>query len=74
MTLGRGIAMHIFAVAIGAFDPAGIVGDLQPDPRMAQRAVAAVAGDPVLFDELRFWRFECHCVAVLVVVAVRGMD
>ncbi len=50
----------ISAVAIGAFDPAGVFGDLQPDARMAQCTFAAITGDTRGFDDLGFRRFDCH--------------
>ena len=47
-------------VAVAAFDPADVVGDGQPDPGMAERSAAAVAGDAFRGDDFGFWRVDWH--------------
>lgn len=37
--------MHITAIAIAAFDPAGLMRDLEPDAGVAKGGRAAVTGD-----------------------------
>lgn len=65
------ILMHIFAVAIGAFNPTRIFRDLQPDPRVAP--CAAIAGNTITVDNLGFRRWNAHRLAVLLAVAPTGM-
>jgi len=54
------IAVHIFAIAIGAFDPALFQRDLEPDTRMPQRAPAPVTGNAVAIDKFRLWCLDRH--------------
>lgn len=52
--------MDVFTVAIRALDPTGLSGDAQPDTRMTKRALSAVAGNAVAFDNLCLWRLYRH--------------
>lgn len=51
---------HVFAIAVRAFDKTGVFGNVQPDPRMPQRAFAPVAGHARGFHNLGFGRFDRH--------------
>jgi len=53
------IAVDVFRVAIGAFDPALFVGDLQPDLWMAIHP-ATVTGNAVFIDNYGFGGFGGH--------------
>jgi hypothetical protein len=54
------IVMDEFAVAISTFDPALVMGDLQPDPWMAQGTLAAVTGNAVGVYDPGFGRILAH--------------
>lgn len=54
------ILVHIFGVAIRAFDKPVLCGDLQIDPRMTQRAFAAVTGHAKSINNLGFGGFDGH--------------
>ena len=54
------LRMHKFAVAIATFDPAAILGDLQPDTRMPKRAFAAVTGHTPSVHNAGFGRWKGH--------------
>ena len=56
------IRMDEFAIAVAAFDPAAILGDLQPDARMTKRAFAAVAGHAPSVHDAGFGRLQGHGV------------
>ena len=60
IALTRVATQNIFAVTIGAFDPAALPGNLQPDARVTQCAFATVTGDTSGFNNLGFGRFECQ--------------
>ena len=49
-------------VAIAAFDPALILGDLQPHTGMTQSTFAAVTGNTIGIDDFSFRRVLAHCV------------
>ena len=57
--------MNEAAVAIGAFDPALVVRDRQPDARMAQSPFATVTGHTPGFDDLGFRGGNGHCNAFI---------
>ena len=52
--------MDIFAIAIGAFNPARIDRDRQPHARMSQSAFSAITGDPVGLNNLGLRRINAH--------------
>jgi hypothetical protein len=54
------IAVHVFAVAIWAFDPTMFMRDLKPDTRMAKGTFAPVTGHAVSIDKLCLWRLYGH--------------
>jgi hypothetical protein len=68
------IAMNVFAIAIRTLDPAFGFGDLKPDPRMSQCALAAITGHPVAVDDFGLWRVYGHVRWVLPVAASRVLE
>jgi hypothetical protein len=61
------IVVHKFAIAIGAFNPAMFIRNLQPNPRVA--ALSAIAGNAIAVDDLCFrgrnWGLNTHRLVVL---------
>lgn len=51
------------AIAVGAFDPAFVMRNRQPDAGMAQGTDAAVAGDAIRIYNLGLGRRKCHVSA-----------
>lgn len=54
------IAVHEFAITIGAFDPSLLMRYLKPDARMAQGTFAPVTGHAVGIDKSCLWRLYGH--------------
>ncbi len=54
------LRMHELAVAIAAFDPAAVLGDLQPDTWMPKRTFAAVTGHTPSIYDAGFGRWKGH--------------
>ena len=65
-----GVFVDILAVAISAFDPALVLWNLKPDPRMAKRAFAAITSNPVAVHDFGFGGFDCHQRLILLVGVV----
>jgi len=63
MLLGR-FAVYEFAIAIGAFDPAVLFRELQPDARMTKATFATITGHTPLVYDLCFWRSNRHGFAL----------
>lgn len=52
--------MHIFTIAISAFNKSLIAGNLQPDARMPQPPFATVTGDTPSIHNTGFGRLDAH--------------
>ena len=52
--------MDVALVAIAAFHPAAILGDRQPDARMARGAAAAITGDFPFRNDFSLGDGGCH--------------
>ena len=46
------VLVHQLGITIGAFNPAMLTRNLQPDTRMTQRAAAAITGHAPLMNDL----------------------
>jgi hypothetical protein len=65
--------MDHFAVAVGAFNPTEVLRDLQPNARVAKRALIAITGHAVLLDYTCFRGVYCHDALSLVVAGRRPL-
>ncbi|SFR45516.1 hypothetical protein SAMN04488005_2147 [Yoonia tamlensis] len=66
------IRMYDFCIAIGAFDKADLMRNLQPYARVAKAAVATITGNAPVVNNAGFWGWRGHHVTCLLAAGRYG--